>query len=77
MFDLKHIYIYEYDHWSGMLASTAFAVQITYHTTLQATPVQLVFGLDMVLNTSLTVDWESIKLHKKIIIDKNNIIEKL
>ena len=65
MFDLKHIYIYEYDHWSGMLASTAFAVQITYHTNLQATPGQLIFGFDMILNTPFIEDWEAIMLHKK------------
>ena len=30
--------------WSGILAATMFAVRATYHTTLQASPIQLVFG---------------------------------
>ena len=32
------------DPWSGILAATIFAVRATYHTTLQASPMQIVFG---------------------------------
>jgi hypothetical protein len=32
------------------LQSTAFAIRITYHTTLQETPCQLVFVRDMIQN---------------------------
>ena len=32
------------DPWSGILAATMFAVRATYHTTLQASPMQLLFG---------------------------------
>ena len=32
------------DPWSGILAATMFAVRATYHTPLQASPMQLVFG---------------------------------
>jgi hypothetical protein len=32
------------------LQSTAWAIRSTYHTTLQATPCQLVFGRDMIHN---------------------------
>ena len=32
------------DPWSGILAATMFAARTTYHTTLQASPMQLVFG---------------------------------
>ena len=32
------------DPWSGILAATMFAVHATYHTTLQAYLIQLVFG---------------------------------
>ena len=38
------------DPWSGILAATMFAVRATYHTTLQASPMQLVFGQDAILN---------------------------
>jgi hypothetical protein len=32
------------------LQSTAWAIRSTYHTTLQATPCQIVFGRDMIHN---------------------------
>ena len=38
------------DPWSGILAATMFAVRATYHTTLHATPTQLVFWRDALLN---------------------------
>ena len=41
---------------------------------LQATPGQMVFEHDMVLNTPFIADWECNKLHNQKIIDKNNQI---
>ena len=38
------------DLWSGILAATMFAARTTYHTTLQAYPMELVFGRDTILN---------------------------
>ena len=38
------------DPWSGILAATMFAVRATYHITLQASLMQLVFGRDAILN---------------------------
>jgi hypothetical protein len=46
--------------WSGVLAATMFATRATYHTTLQATPAQLVFGRDAIMNTKFTANWELI-----------------
>jgi hypothetical protein len=46
--------------WGGILTAIAFALRSTYHTTLQAMPGQLVFGL------------RSAKAHKQQIIHKNN-----
>jgi hypothetical protein len=48
----------EKDPWSGILAATMFAVRATYHTMLQATPMQLVFGRDAILNIKHITDWE-------------------
>jgi hypothetical protein len=39
----------EKNPWAGILAATMFAIRATYHTTLQATPMQLVFGRDSIL----------------------------
>ena len=44
------------DPWSGILAATMFAVRATYHTTLQASPMQLVFGRDAILNIKHVAD---------------------
>ena len=50
----------ESDPWSGILTAVAFAVRSTIHTTLQATPAQLVFGRDMVLPVDYETDWNEI-----------------
>jgi hypothetical protein len=34
----------EENPWPGILAATMFAIRGTYHTTMQASPMQLVFG---------------------------------
>jgi hypothetical protein len=39
----------ERDPWGPFLSSTAYAIRSTFHTTLKATPGQLVFGRYMVL----------------------------
>ena len=43
-FKLETIFLDTNDPWAGILAATAFAIRNTYHTTLKATPGQLVFG---------------------------------
>ena len=68
LFDLQNNYLYEDDPWSGILAVTDFAVQSTYHTMLQSTPEQIVFGRNMVLYTPFISDWEAIRRHKQQII---------
>ena len=52
-----------------------FAVRATYHTTLQATPSQLVFGRDAILNTKFEANWKYIQQRKQAIINKNNAAE--
>ena len=63
------------DPWSDLLASVAWAICSTHHTTLQATPGQLVFGRDMLLNVKFIADWEAIRLRKQRDIDRNNAKE--
>ena len=60
------------DPWAGILSATMFAVRATYHTTLQATPAQLVFGRDAILNTKFEANWNLIRTQKQKIIKKNN-----
>ena len=60
------------DPWSGILAAAMFAMRATYHTTLQATSSQLVFGRDAILNTKFEADWNLIKQNKQKMIQINN-----
>ena len=55
----------EEDPWSGILAAVMFALRSTYHTTLEATPMQLVFGRDAMLPILHKADWKYIKEKKQ------------
>jgi hypothetical protein len=65
------------DPWTGTLAATMFAARATCHTTLQALPMQLVFGRDAILNITHITDWEHIRQRKQARIDENNRRENL
>ena len=65
----------EDEMWAGVLSATMFAIQATYHTTLQATPTQLVFGRDAILDIQYNANWDAIKERKQQMIRKNNIKE--
>jgi hypothetical protein len=62
----------EDDPWSGILAAVMFATRATYHTTTQATPAQLVFGRDAILNTKFDANWRYIHQRKQELINQNN-----
>ena len=60
------------DPFEGVLAAAMFAVRSTYHTTLQATPAQLVFGRDSILNIKFDANWKYINARRQAMIRKNN-----
>ena len=62
----------ENETFEGVLAAAMFALRATYHTTTQATPSQLVFGRDAILNVRFEADWNYIRQRKQEIIRKNN-----
>ena len=62
----------EEDPFSGLLSAVAFATRATVHTTLGATPSQLVFGRDAIVNNKFNADWDAIRTKKQKIIDQNN-----
>jgi hypothetical protein len=64
------------DPWSNILASAAWAICSTFHTTLGATPGQLVYGRDMLFDLSLKANWKNIK-EKKWHVLKNQISAKM
>ena len=61
---------------SGILAVTMFAVRTDDKTLVQASPMQLVFGRDAILNIKHVADWEHIRQHKQSQINHNNKQEK-
>jgi hypothetical protein len=74
-FELENNYLDDDDPWKGILSATAFAVQSTFHRTLQNTSGQLVFGHDMILNVKPEANWEYIHVWRQNIIIKNNKAE--
>jgi hypothetical protein len=50
-------------------------IRITYHTTLQATPCQLVFCIDMIHNIAFRANWDPIQKRKQDIINNSNLKE--
>ena len=65
--DLDPIWEFE-----GILGAVRRGVNSAIHTTLRATPSQLVFGRDAILNVSFQADWEYIKERKQRLILQNN-----
>ena len=61
--------------WQGILSAVRRAVNSTVHTTLRATPTQLVFSRDAILNVNFQADWEYIKERKQKRILQNNKAE--
>jgi len=49
-----------------------FAMRATYHTALQATPMQVVFSRDAILPLQFEANWQLIKEHKQKLIRANN-----
>ena len=74
-FELEKQELDENDPWSTFLSATAFAIRSTYHTVLDATPGQIVFGRDMVLPIRFKADWAAIIKRKQQQIAKDNARE--
>jgi len=62
----------EQQPWQGIIAAAKFACHVTIHTTLNASPTQLVFGRDAILNSRYEANWEVIRDRKQKRIDYNN-----
>ena len=59
----------------SMLHTVAYAIRSTYHTTLHASPAQLVYGRDMFLPIKFKADWKAIRERRQEEIRRNNINE--
>ena len=49
------------DPWSSILAAVTAAICSSYSTTMQAMPMQFVFGCDVIINTKFIADWDYIR----------------
>ena len=61
-----------YGGWEGILGALGFAMRSTVHTTMRATPAQLVFGRDAIHNIRFEADWQFIKERRQHVIQQNN-----
>jgi len=62
----------EANPYAGLLSAVASATRATFHTTLNATPSQLVFGRDAMIKVEFKEDWTSIRNRKQKMINENN-----
>ena len=74
-FELEQRELDEKDPWTPFLQAACFAVRSTYHTTLGATPAQLVFGRDMILPIKFKADWAAIHERRRQEVQRNNANE--
>ena len=65
----------EEDPWALILGAVMFATRATIHHTNLATPTQLVFGCDDILNVTHEANWHYIKQRKNKITTANNLNE--
>lgn len=75
MIRTKELDSYEFDHldpWGEILSSVGWAIRASYHSTLQATPAQLVFERDMLFNLKKVINWKSITENKRRQIARDN-----
>ena len=73
--DLVNVIFDVVDPWSDILASVAYAVRCSHHSTLNATPGQLVFGRDMLLDIAYVPDYQSVWANKQKRINYDNARE--
>jgi hypothetical protein len=71
-FELEDRQLDQDDPWKEFLLACAFAIGSTFHTTLQASPGQIVFGRDMIHDIGFEENWDRIKDNK----EKNAISNK-
>ena len=58
--------------WNGVLTAVRFAMNATIHTTMRATPMQLVFNRDAIHNVRFEANWQYIKERRQRLIQHNN-----
>ena len=73
--DLENYDFQNENPWADILSSVAWAIRSTVHTTLDATPGQLVFGRDMIFQDTFKANWQAIHARKARSSLKSNLRE--
>ena len=73
--DPENRVIDDQDPWDNVLSQVAWAIRSTYHTTLEATPGQLVYARDMLLPVKYRIHWAHVRTRKQELINSNNARE--
>ena len=71
-FELENKNLAEENPFTDFLNAVAFAVRSTYHTVLDATPGQVVFGRDMLLPIKFKADWAQVVQRKRKQVERDN-----
>jgi hypothetical protein len=57
---------------ASICSNVAYGMRATYHTELQATPAQVVYGRDMIINATYIADWKAIAARRAASSRNNN-----
>ena len=71
-YKVQETYVEKYGLWMGILSVSAFTIHYTANILKGYTPVQLIFGRDMILLIKHNSDWEVICHRKRAQINKYN-----
>ena len=63
--DIEKMVFDHIDPWGETLSSIAWAIKKSYHCTIMSTPVQAIFGRDMLFNLAPAVDWRVLTAAKQ------------
>ena len=70
--DIENVILDPKDPFTDIICSCAWAIRSTVHTTLKASPAQLVFGRDMIFDLSFKVKWRDTTDNRNKRILENN-----
>jgi hypothetical protein len=63
------------DPFGSFLSAAAYAIRSTYHTVLEASPAELVFGRHMLLPVKFNADWQAIQAKRQKRMEDSNAKE--
>jgi hypothetical protein len=76
-FELEEREIDPDDPWNKFFQACPFSIRSTFHTTLQASPGQLLFGRDMIRDIGFQANWKRTKNNKQKNTESSNKRENL